>query len=115
MSVSAPFDSAESKLLRQGDQMKFEVTRHKNGYLIKAEDEEEGIVYEEIEDDEVKGWVHFLRVLTDEYGPDENRSRYSPNRIYIEIRPGDKWEPPEGSKNSDYWCEKCDHWIKKND
>lgn len=35
--------------------MKFEVSRHKNGYLIKAEDEEEGIVYEENEEDAVKG------------------------------------------------------------
>ena len=92
--------------------MKFEVTKHKNGYLIRAEDEVEGIVCEEQEEDEMSAWATFLRVLTNHYGP--SSSRHSKERIYIRVEPGDKWEPSEGEKDEDYYCSTCNSYIKKD-
>ena len=91
--------------------MKFEIKKHKNGYLIKAEDEEEGVVYEENEADEFTAFANFLRTLTDFYGPQED-GRYSEKRIYVRIEPGDKWDAPEGKEN-EYFCEKCGKYIKE--
>lgn len=77
--------------------MKFEIKRAKNGYIVSCNSEEEPYVFQELSDelDEVDAWAYFLRELTYEYGPDANNSRYSPKRVYIEVRPGDKYEDIE--------------------
>lgn len=82
--------------------MKFEIKKHRNGYVLQVENEEEGVVYREEHDSEIQAWRDFLWEITDTWGPDSNRSRYSPARIEIRIRPGDK------SENADqYFCEHC--------
>jgi hypothetical protein len=70
-----------------------------NGLILEVRDIPEGggeveeVVYQERYDDEVSGFAEFLRYLSEQYGP--STSRYSSKRIYIEVRPGDKYE--EGS------------------
>lgn len=39
---------------------------------------------------EVEGFAGLLRFLSEEYGP--STSRYSPERIYISVAPGDKFD-----------------------
>ena len=77
--------------------MIFEIRSVKNGLILKAVDknsdssEAEEIVYQEKYDDEVECFANFLRYLDEQYGP--TTSRYSEKRIYIDVRPGDKFEP----------------------
>ena len=77
--------------------MIFDIRRAKNGYILKVidgkdnADEQEEIVYQEKYDDEVECFADFLRYLDEEYGPATNR--YSEKRIYINVEPGDKYEP----------------------
>lgn len=77
--------------------MIFEIRRAKNGYVLKIinnEDELEGskeIVYQEKYDDEVECFADFLRYLDNEYGP--STGRYSEKKIYINVEPGDKYDP----------------------
>lgn len=75
--------------------MRFEIKKAINGYIVSCDSDEEPLVFQDIEDEleEVEAWACFLRELTDVYGPNICRSRYSPKRIYVEVRPGDKYEP----------------------
>ena len=73
--------------------MIFELRQAKNGVILKVtvrEDDEavHEVVYQETFDDEITGFAEFLRFLCDEWGP--STSRYSSERIYVEVRPGDK-------------------------
>ena len=75
--------------------MKFEIRQVKNGVVLKidhdVEDEpSEEIVYQEIDGNEIEAFADFLNLVNDFYGPPT--SRYSPQRIYATIQPGDKWE-----------------------
>jgi hypothetical protein len=75
--------------------MIFEIKRAENGAILKVNsgiqnDETEEIVYQEKYDDEIECFADFLRYLEEHYGP--STSRYSEKRIYIEVRPGDKFE-----------------------
>lgn len=74
--------------------MRFEIKRAKNGYIVSCDSEEEPMVFQALDDelDEVDAWARFLWELTDHYGPDACRSRYSAKRVYIEVRPGDKYD-----------------------
>ena len=90
--------------------MTYEIKCHKNGLVLKAVDENLGVVYEESADDEFQAFANFLRLLTDHYGP-QDHGRYSEQRIYVRVEPGDKWEPPKG-KHKDYFCSKCGKYIR---
>lgn len=74
----------------------FEIRRVKNGLVLKVTDKtnspsEKGeIVYQEKFDDEIEGFADFLCYLDDCYGP--TTSRYSKKRIYISVKPGDKFD-----------------------
>jgi len=73
----------------------FELRQVKNGIVLKVtvrEDDEavDEVVYQETFEDEIASFAEFLRFLCDEWGP--STSRHSPERIYIEVRPGDKTE-----------------------
>lgn len=75
--------------------MIFEVKRAKNGLMLKVisgepDGEIEEIVYQEKYDDEVDCFADFLRCLEEYYGP--TTGRYSEKRIYIDVRPGDKFD-----------------------
>ena len=76
--------------------LRCEIRRASNGWILKVEhpsvgdDEPDEIVYEEKFDDEIECFADFLRTLDDELGP--STSRYSPKRVYIQVRPGDKHE-----------------------
>jgi hypothetical protein len=73
--------------------MLFEIKKAKNGYIVQCDDEDSPMVFQELSDeilDEVDAWAYFLRELTDCYGP--STSRYSPKRIYVEVKPGDKFD-----------------------
>ncbi|MDP8258269.1 MAG: hypothetical protein P9L90_02455 [Candidatus Aadella gelida] len=75
--------------------MIFEIKKAKNGTILKVnsgiEDNEiEEIVYQEKYDDEIECFADFLRYLEEHYGPPADR--HSAKRIYINIRPGDKFE-----------------------
>lgn len=75
--------------------MKFEIRNVKNGLVVAAwltedENEKEEIVFQEefSEEDSVEAFATFLRCLNEHYGP--STSRYSPKRIYVLVKPGDK-------------------------
>jgi hypothetical protein len=74
--------------------MRFEIKNARNGFIVSCDSDEEPMVFQEISDEleEVEAWACFLRELTFMYGPDACRSRYSAKRIYVEVRPGDKYE-----------------------
>lgn len=78
--------------------MIFDIRRVKNGCVLKVTQtpeetgEEHEVVFQEKYDDEVECFADFLRLLDDEYGP--STSRYSAKRIYITVKPGDKYEEP---------------------
>jgi hypothetical protein len=81
--------------------IRYEIRKTENGALLRIEGlEDDGRVlstqelsYQEPRDGdaEVEAFADFLRDLVDHWGP--QTSRYSPKRIYIEVRPGDKYEP----------------------
>jgi hypothetical protein len=73
--------------------MKFEIRHTNNGALLRVEHdypegETEEICYQETEGGEIEAFADFLRFLNDHYGPSANR--YSPKRIHILVKPGDK-------------------------
>jgi hypothetical protein len=76
--------------------MKFEIRNARNGVILRVEDEvledDEEVVYQELEVDEIEAFAEFLRFLVDHYGP--TTSRYSPKRIWVVVEPGDKYEAP---------------------
>lgn len=81
--------------------MKFEIRNVSNGVVLRIEpeasgDEAQEIVYQARDDAEVEAFAEFLRHLVENYGP--HTSRYSPNRIYVRVKPGDKFEPPASEK-----------------
>jgi len=53
-----------------------------------AEGETEEICYQEIDGGEIQAFADFLRYLNEHYGP--STRRYSPKRIYISVKLGDK-------------------------
>lgn len=74
--------------------MIFQIRRVKNGLVLKVLGEgkdtaENEVVYQEKYEDEVECLTDFLWYLVEEYGP--STSRYSPKRIHIETKPGDKF------------------------
>ena len=74
--------------------MIFQIRRVKNGLILKVITEEKNaskdeIVYQEKFDDEVDCFAGFLHYLNEEYGP--TTSRHSKKRIFIAIKPGDKF------------------------
>ena len=82
-------------LSEEDEMLTFQIRKVKNGLVLKAilREEDSGgeeIVYQEKYDDEVECFADFLRYLDDEYGP--ATSRYSEKRIYITIKPGDKYD-----------------------
>ena len=74
--------------------MRFDITAVSNGTLVEAsylhtEDADtEQYVSQSIEDTPTRAFAEMLRVLVDNYAP--MSSRYSEERIYILVRPGDK-------------------------
>jgi hypothetical protein len=73
--------------------MKFEIRRTKNGAILRVEHdnpegETEEICYQETEHADIEAFADFLRFLDEHYGP--TTGRYSPKRIYIVVKPGDK-------------------------
>ncbi len=76
--------------------LRCEIRGAKNGWILKVEhpaagvNEPDEIVVEEKYDSEIECFADFLRTLDEELGP--STSRYSPQRIYIQVRPGDKHE-----------------------
>ena len=75
--------------------MIFKIKSVGNGFLLEAKEEgdfgpPDELVYQNVEDGEHEAFVEFLRLLCDNYGPQE--SRYDAKRIYIVIHPGDKHE-----------------------
>jgi hypothetical protein len=73
--------------------MKFEIRHTNNGALLRVEHdypegETEEICYQETESTEIEAFADFLRFLNDHYGP--ATSRYSPKRIHILVKLGDK-------------------------
>ena len=74
--------------------MKFEITHQQNGILVQAEGED-GVVYQEKEGEEIEAFRDFLYFLIENYGPSDCQSRYSAKRLYVEIRPGDKFADVE--------------------
>jgi hypothetical protein len=75
--------------------MIFEIKKSKTEAILKVNsgtqnDEIEEIVYQENYDDKIECFADFLRYQEEHYGP--SPSRYSGKRIYVEVRPGDKFE-----------------------
>jgi len=76
--------------------LRCEIRRARNGWVLRVghpsaeDDEPDEIVHEEKYDDEIDCFADFLGTLAEELGP--STSRYSPKRIYIQVRPGDKYE-----------------------
>ena len=76
--------------------MKFEIKAVKNGVLVDAsylhtdDAATEQYVAQSIEDTPMQAFAEMLNVLVDNYAP--TSSRYSDERIYILVRPGDKHE-----------------------
>ena len=73
--------------------MKFEIRSTKNGAVLRVEHdypegETEEICYQETDGGEIEAFADFLRLLDENFGP--STSRYSPKRIYISVKPGDK-------------------------
>ena len=73
--------------------MKFEIRSTKNSALLRVEHdypegETEEICYQESDGGEIEAFADLLHFLNDHYGP--STSRYSPKRIYIVVKPGDK-------------------------
>jgi hypothetical protein len=73
--------------------MKFEIRHAQNGAILRVEHdypegEIEEICYQETDGGEIEAFADFLRYLNENYGP--STSRYSPQRIYISVKPGDK-------------------------
>jgi hypothetical protein len=77
--------------------LKFEIRVVQNGAILRVEMDDsdspaEEVVYQQMERDEIEAFAEFLGYLVDHYGP--RTSRYSPQRIYIRVEPGDKYVAP---------------------
>ena len=70
--------------------MNITLRRVSNGYIVKDNEEEGGPEFVFAEDLGVQAFAEFLCWLNFEYGP--STSRYDKERIYIEVKPGDKYE-----------------------
>ena len=73
--------------------MKFELIAAKNGFVLEMSGNHhiERLTYQGCDDDEsaeIHRFQEFLHAILDNYGPQTNR--YSKERIYITIAPGDK-------------------------
>ena len=84
--------------------MKFEIRSTKNGAILRVEydspeGETEEICYQESDGGEIEAFADFLRFLDENYGP--STSRYSPKRIYIVVKTGDK-HPDFGKDQLDF-------------
>ena len=75
--------------------IKYEMRSARNGAVLKIIDDandETLLTYQEgsEEEQEVERFAEFLQSLDENYGP--ATSRYSPKRIHIIVKPGDKYE-----------------------
>lgn len=70
--------------------MKIEFKTAQNGLVMEVAGER--YVYQDGDSDsqDIERFADFLRTITDRYGPPT--SRYSKERIYIVVEPGDKYE-----------------------
>lgn len=83
------------------DNQLFRVGEAANGYIVESRDASMLAVFEAGEYDEngeVDCFVNLLRFILEQHGP--STSRYSAKRIYIEVRPGDKYEPSASEDKS---------------
>lgn len=69
------------------------LTYAKNGFIL--EDQTGQIIYQDssYEENDIERFADFLGYLNEALGP--TTSRYSKQRIYIRIEPGDKYEEKE--------------------
>jgi len=82
--------------------MKFEIRSVKNGWVLECDDDEIVGIEDDFYNSDVKAFAHFLRTIDDNFGP--SCSRYSAERIRIDLIPGDKNESCE-------YCEKCEQAV----
>lgn len=68
---------------------------HSDGSAERIVYNDSSMRYDDVESEEIARFRDFLWFITDTYGPTTNR--YSKERIYIEIRPGDKYEEPSNN------------------
>lgn len=69
----------------------FRVEHVKNGIILTAPDGDRVVFGKDLDENtEAQAFAAFLRYLANEYGPEE--SRYSDERIYINVAPGDRNE-----------------------
>lgn len=75
-----------------------------NGFIMRIpaeHDEDKDIMYvfqeEEDDADDIEPFRQLLSMILHHMGP--TTSRYSEKRIYIEVRPGDKYEPPKDDES----------------
>lgn len=94
---------------------KFKIKKAKNG-LILIDQEGERVVFQDDDNDSIDNFADFLRYLCDEYSP--MTSRYSPKRIHVIVKPGDKYadfieqvpppvEPAKAGERRYYQCLRC--------
>lgn len=69
--------------------MTFKISVLNNGWCLEMNNGEDGWVVSE-DGSAVQAFAKFLRIIENECGPDT--SRYSKERIYISVLPGDKCE-----------------------
>lgn len=83
--------------------MKFEIRKTMNGTVLRVEADDEGavdeVVYQEREDHEIEAFADFLREVLEHFGP--VTSRYSKKRIFVVVRPGDKYVHRDGTPEDD--------------
>ena len=80
--------------------MKLEIEAVSNGYILRCLDDDEHdtppvtSVFGNGDDlPDARTFADLLHEIRDLIGPAD--SRYDPERVYIELRPGDKYEPPK--------------------
>lgn len=66
------------------------ITRCQNGWIVESS-ADGPFVFGSSDDDEVEDFIEVLWEVNAQIGP--TTSRWSPKRVSIEVRPGDKWEP----------------------
>jgi hypothetical protein len=84
--------------------MIFDIKYAKNGYVLNISDPgdpelNEIMVFEESDTSEVQAFASCLHAILDSIGP--STSRYSKERIYIDIRPGDKHDDYKDFESDD--------------
>ena len=87
--------------------MKFEIKETGNGFLIQMNNpnDPDAYCYQEIEGDEHEAFCDLIRMIIDNYGPQDDR--YSVKRIYTRPFHGDKYDCPNKP------CEYClpEDWL----